>query len=174
MSSRADVAPRDARQRAPLPPSPPGRGRAIAIHLEQRLDVERIELRVQRTHEEHVGAGGPQAIDDDVRILLFVFGDAVDSDALGADLRASFPVLADVELHDVPLSGTVHGTFGGALSHRLLDVTIDTHGVEAAERQVLAMLVAEGIAPEHMKVDITDEHGADGLRRIEVRVEAEP
>jgi hypothetical protein len=144
----------------------------IALHLDDQPGVERIEIRVHRTQEEHADARGV-TVDDDMRMQLFVFGDAVDSDAILTDLRESFPELADAELRDVPLSGTVRGTFGGKLSHDLLDVVIDQHGVEEAERRVLAALAAEGIAPENARVDITEERGADGARRIEVRIEAE-
>lgn len=144
----------------------------LALHLDDQPGVERVEIRMHRMKEEHADASGV-AVTDDMRMRLFVFGDAVDSDAILADLQASFPELADAELRDVPLSGTVHGTFGGKLSHDFLDVVIDQHGVEEAERQVLAALAAEGIAPENARVDITEEHGADGARRIEVRIEAE-
>jgi hypothetical protein len=144
---------------------------AIAMHVQEQTGVERIEVRVHRMHHEH--AGEPSASAADMRVQLFVFGDAVDPDALLDDLKVSFPVLADAELHDVPLSGTVRGTFGGELSHRFLDVTIDQHGVEEAERQILAALVAEGIAAEDVTVDITEERGEGGERRIEVRIEAE-
>jgi len=143
----------------------------IARHVQAATGVERIEVRVHRMQHERVGEA--PISEGDMRLQLFVFGDAVDPDALLADLQASFPVLAGVELHDVPLSGTVHGTLGGELSHRFLDVTIDQHGVEEAERQVLAALVAEGIAAEDVTVDITEEHGEGGERRIEVRIEAE-
>lgn len=146
---------------------------ALAARLEGHPGVERIELRVHQRQSERIGDDGARTVQEDTRLQLFVFGDAVDAHALRAELQASFPALAELELHDVPLAGTVHGTFGGALSHRLLHVTIDTHGVAEAERQVLAALVAEGLAPEHLEVDITEARGADGERRIEVRVQAE-
>jgi hypothetical protein len=146
---------------------------AIAVHIKDRLDVERIELRVAHLQHEHQGAGGAATVSEGVRMQLFVFGAELDVDALEAELQARFPVLAEAELREMPLSGTVHGTFGGELSHRFLDLTIDRHGVEEAERRVLAQLVAEGIAPEHATIDITERHGKDGERRIEVRVEAE-
>jgi hypothetical protein len=146
---------------------------AIAMHLDEQLDGERIELRVARMHHEHTGREGTTQREEDLRIQLFVFGTTVDSDALLAELQQQFPALADAELRDVPLAGTVHGTLGGELSHRVLDLTIDRHGVEEAERQLLAKLVADGFATENARVDITEHEGADGQRRIEVRVEAE-
>ncbi|MCA9711838.1 MAG: hypothetical protein KDK70_38735, partial [Myxococcales bacterium] len=54
-----------------------------------------------------------------------------------------------------------------------LDVTLDRHGVEEAERRILAELVADGIAPEDATIDIEQSVDAQGNRRIEVRVEAE-
>ena len=45
--------------------------------------------------------------------------------------------------------------------------------MEEAEARILAELVADGIDPEHATVDISEERGPDGERRIEVRVEAE-
>ena len=147
---------------------------AIAMSLDDHPGVERVEVRVHKLQHEHAEAGGgPSVVEGDMRMQLFVFGDAVDPDAMFDELQASFPVLAGAELHEVPLSGTVHGTLGGQLSHRFLDVTIDQHGVEEAERQVLAALVAEGLAVEDVTVDITEERGEDGARRIEVRIEAE-
>lgn len=146
---------------------------AIASQLRNDLDVERIELRVEHLERELVGEGGVVERSEDVRMQLFVFGGAIDSERMLADLREGFPALAEAELHDVPLSGTVHGTLGGQLSHRFLDVTIDRHGVEEAERRVLAELVAQGVAPKDATVDITDQLGPDGERHIEVRIEAE-
>lgn len=147
---------------------------AIARHVEARTGAERIEVRMQHVQHERVHAGGAAVVDEDVRMQMFVLGDgAVDPDALLAELQASFPALEGLQLHDVPLEGTVHGTLGGKLSHELLDVVIDRHGVEEAERQVLAGLVAEGMAPGDVEVDITDQQGVDGERRIEVRVKAE-
>ncbi len=145
----------------------------LSRHLDAWPGVEHVEIRMQHVHE-RTEARGRAAVDtDEARMQLFVFGDALDPDALLADLQARFPVLEGAELRDVPLSGTVHGTFGGALSHRYLDVVIDRHGVEEAERQLLAALAAEGISTESTRVDIIEERGANGEHRIEVRVQAE-
>jgi hypothetical protein len=146
---------------------------AIARPLEDEPGVERIELRVEHRQVERAGPGGARVLEDEARVRLFVLGDDLDPDALRAELEAQSPVLAGIEMREIPLEGTVHGTLGGRLSHHLLDVTIDRHGVEEAERQVLAALVAQGVAPEDARVDITEERDADGQRRIEVRVEAE-
>ncbi len=146
---------------------------AIAAHLSESLDPERLEIRVERVRRELAAEDGTVRTSDDVRLELFVLGEDIDPALVLDDLRREFPLLAEAELADVPLSGTVHGTFGGALSHRFLDLTIDRHGVEEAERRLLDELVAQGLPREHTKVDITDEQGPDGRRRVEVRVEAE-
>lgn len=146
---------------------------ALARHLEGHEGVERVEVRMLAMHHEHTTDGGPSTIAEDMQVQVFVFGDALDAESLGDELQASFPALEGLELREVPLDATVHGTLGGMLSHRFLHVVIDRHGVEEAERQVLAGLVAEGMAPEDVEVDITELEGEDGERRIEVRVKAE-
>ncbi|MCX4239583.1 hypothetical protein [Paraliomyxa miuraensis] len=146
---------------------------AIARWLHEREAVERVELMVAMHRAEHSGPQGAPVVHDELKVRMFVAGDALDPDALVDDLRRSFPVLAHAELRDAPLSGIVHGTVGGKLSHDLLDLTLDRHGVEEAERRILAELRAEGIDVEHATVDITHQQGADGQHRIEVRVEAE-
>lgn len=146
---------------------------ALAEHLKGHEGVERVEVRMFQTHQERVVDDGPLAIEQDLRVQVFVFGDAMDAESLEAELQASFPELEGLQLREVPLEGTVHGTLGGKLSHHFLDVVIDRHGVEEAERQVLAGLIAEGVAPEDAEVDITEIEGEDGERRIEVRVKAE-
>lgn len=145
---------------------------AIGIHFQEQDGLERVEVRVQHRREQHVGAAAATS-SEEILVQVFVFGDAVDPDALASELQQRFPVLADAQLREVPISGTVHGTLGGKLSHRFLDVVLDEHGVEEAERRVLAELVAQGVAPQNATVDITEERGPDGERRIEVRVEAE-
>lgn len=146
---------------------------ALARHLEGHEGVERVEVRMLAMHHEHATDGGPSTLAEDMQVQVFVFGDALDAETLGDELQASFPALEGLELHDVPLDATVHGTLGGMLSHRFLHVVIDRHGVEEAERRVLAGLVAQGMAPEDVEVDITEREGEDGERRIEVRVKAE-
>lgn len=145
---------------------------ALAEHIKSLPGVERVEIRLFQTKQERVVDDGPRTVAEEWRLQLFVFGDAMDEEALRTDLQARFPALAGLQLRDMPLQGTVHGTLGGKLSHHFLDVVIDEHGVEEAERRVLAGLVAEGVAPEDAKVDITEHEGEDGQRRIEVRVEA--
>lgn len=152
---------------------------ALAHHLEAREGVERVEIRMFQSHAERIVDGGPApapaptTVHERMHVQVLVLGEALDAEALREELQASFPALAGLQLRDVPLEGTVHGTLGGKLSHEFLDVVIDRHGVEEAERRVLAELVAEGVAPEDVEVDITERHGEDGERRIEVRVKAE-
>lgn len=145
--------------------------------LEQRVHalsgVERVELRVSERVEQLVDDDGRSSISHQVQILLFVFGDAPDSEWVWSTLQHDVPALADARMHDVPLQGTVEGTLGGRLSHRLFDLTLDQHGVEQAEQRILAELVAEGLAPQDATIDIEQSTDAEGHRRIEVRVQAE-
>lgn len=144
----------------------------LAEHLGQELMAERIEVQLSRSREEGVGPDGAPFVREQMRMQLFAFGGDPVTDDRWDDLVADFPALADARVSHVPLSGTVHGTVGGRLSERWLDLTLDRHGVEAAEQQILEQLRAEGIAPEDAIVDITTTE-VDGHRRIEVRVEAE-
>jgi len=146
---------------------------ALAERIDEVSGAERVELQVSHSIEQRVDDEGREQIEEQVHLQMFVLGEGLDTESLWQQIEGDFPELAGAETHDVPLSGTVHGTLGGALSHRLLDVTIDQHGVEEAERRIMAELVAQGIAPEHASVDIDDSTDAQGRRRIEVRVEAE-
>lgn len=136
--------------------------------------AERVELRVEQHIEQRVEPVGSASTVESVQVQLLVFGDAIDPEAMWSQLQEDCPALVDAEVHDVPLSGTVHGTLGGKLSHDWLDVVLDQHGVEEAERRILAELAAEGIDPQSATVDIEQSTDAQGHRRIEVRVEAEP
>lgn len=143
----------------------------LAAHLGEEMGAERIELHVSRTRDERIGPDGELVIDEQMRMQLFALGGEVDAEDGWDELVREFPALAEAEIQQVPLSGTVHGTLGGRLSRDLLDLEIDRHGVEEAEARILAQLRAEGISTEDATVDITTtEEG--GHRRIEVRVEA--
>lgn len=146
---------------------------AIGRWLAEDAGLEHVELMVLHHRAETTEPSGTASTRDELRLRLYVAGDGVDPEALMDELRERFPVLADAELHDAPLSGMVHGTLGGKLSHDLLDLTIDRHGVQEAERQILEQLRSDGIDLRHATIDITHEQGADGMRRIEVRVETE-
>jgi hypothetical protein len=106
-----------------------------------------------------------------MRVEIEAVGEDLDADVLWDDIVAEFPALADARREDEALHGLVHGTLGGRLSHRWLDVTIDRDGVEEAKRQLILQLAAEGVTgtPE---VEIIDEE-VDGMRRREVRVRLE-
>lgn len=146
---------------------------ALAQRIGEVPGAERVELHVARSVEQHVADDGSEQTDETMRVQLFVLGDALDTDRMWRELEGDFPALADAEVHDVPLSGTVQGTIGGKLSHRLLDMTLDQHGVEQAERQIMAELLAQGFDPADATIDIEDSVDDAGNRRIEVRVEAE-
>lgn len=143
----------------------------IAEHLGRELGAERIEVHLRHDVEERIAADGQRIVDERVHMQLFALGGEVGEDDEWDALVEEFPVLAEAEVHRVPLSGTVHGTLGGRLSRDLLDLDLDRHGVEEAEARILARLKVQGIDPENATIDITATE-QDGHRRIEVRVEA--
>lgn len=145
----------------------------VAQYLSEELGAERVEIHVTRERKETVGPSGHAQVSEAVRLQLFAFGGNLDPELTFDELQDEFPALLDAELHQVPLAGTVHGTLGGKLSRHLLDLTIDTHGVEEAEQQIRRQLMAQGIAAEDAIVDISTEEGPGGHREIRVRVEAE-
>ncbi|MEM9460531.1 MAG: hypothetical protein AAGF11_40560 [Myxococcota bacterium] len=149
--------------------------------LEQRVHalsgVERVELHVSERVEQRIDDDGRSSTAHQIQILLFVFGNAPDSEWVWSTLQHDVPALVDAQVYDVPLEGTVEGTLGGRLSHRFFDLTLDQQGVEQAERrlraELVAELVAEGLAPQDATIDIEQSTDAAGRRRIEVRVQAE-
>ena len=144
----------------------------IALYLRDELAAERVEIHMSRSIEERTGPDGEVDVHEEVRLQLFAFGGETDAEEGWQELQDEFPALADAEIHEVPLEGTVYGTLGGKLSRNLLDLTIDRDGVEAAERQILAELLAQGFDPSQARVDIKRVQGDFGNEEIEVRVEA--
>ena len=143
---------------------------AIARFVEDEHDPE--ELRIEAHAEMHETTDGARTHTmKEVRIELEAVGEHLDADALWDDLVEEFPALAGAKREDEALHGTVHGTLGGRLSHRWLDVTIDRDGVEEAKRQLIEQLVAEGVQGTP-QVEIIDEDLGD-MRRREVRVRIE-
>lgn len=133
-----------------------------------RLEVEvRMERSVFRTGE---GAKEGQTI---MRIQLDMVGEGADADEVWEDLVEEFPALTGARMEDEDLEGTVHGTFGGLLALRYLDLVIDEHGVEEAKRQILADLEARGFEGD-AEIDIQD-HKGDGNheRKVEIRLREE-
>jgi hypothetical protein len=143
---------------------------AIARFIEEEHDPE--EIRIMGHAEMHQSADdGNEHVEQEVRVEIEAVGEHLEADALWDDLVHEFPVLADARREDEALHGIVHGTLGGRLSHRWLDVTIDRDGVEAAKRQLIEELAAQGVTgtPE---IEIIDED-LGGMRRREVRVRIE-
>jgi hypothetical protein len=134
----------------------------------ERLEAEvKMERSVFRTGE---GATEDQAI---MRIQLDMVGRGVDADVVWEDLVAEFPALEGARMEDEELEGTVHGTFGGHLAHRYLDLVIDEHGVEEAKRRILADLEARGFKGE-AEIDIQDHgDGSNHERKVEIRLREE-
>ena len=144
----------------------------LARRLGESVEARHIEVRVTLQKRTVTGPSGEARVEDQMSVQLLVFGTNVDQDAMWEDIQGRFPGLATAEIRDVPLAGTVQGTLGGKLSHRLLDLQIDREGVEAAEQQILAELIARGVEPEDASIDITQHEDELGNREIEVRVEA--
>lgn len=141
---------------------------AIGAYVADAHPLEQLELSVHR--EMRVEAG---VRTDEVRIQLDMVGDdvRVDPDALWDELRDAFPGLENgARLEEEHLEATVHGTLGGKLSHRMLDVVIDRHGVDEARRLLLEDLERQGLRG-HAHVEVRED--PDGRRQVEVRVEAE-
>lgn len=145
---------------------------AIARYLRDEFAAERVEIHMSRAIEERTGPDGEVDVHEEVRLQLFAFGGEANVEEGWQELQDEFPALAEAEIQEVPLSGTVHGTLGGKLSRNLLDLTLDRDGVEAAERQILAELLAQGFDPAHARIDIKHVQGDFGDEEIEVRVEA--
>jgi hypothetical protein len=143
---------------------------AIARFIEEEHDPEEIRI-MGHAEAMHDSDTGEEHVIQEVRVEIEAVGEHLEADALWDDLVHEFPELADARREDEALHGLVHGTLGGRLSHRWLDVTIDRDGVEAAKRQLIDRLAAQGVTgtPE---VEIIDED-LGGMRRREVRVRIE-
>jgi hypothetical protein len=143
---------------------------AMARFVEEEHDPEEIRI-MAHAESSHIADAGEEQLVEEVRVEIEAVGEHLDADAVWDDLVEEFPELADARREDEALRGLVHGTLGGRLSHRWLDVTIDRDGVEAAKQQLIEELAAQGVkgTPE---IEIIDEE-ADGMRRREVRVRIE-
>ena len=146
---------------------------ALARYVERELGAERVEVHMMRAVDERQVPDGQVFVQERVHLRLFALGGDVNTEEGWEELLEEFPILAEAEVEEVPLEGTVHGTIGGRLSRQFLDFTIDEHGVEEAERRILEQLRAGGIDTSNAKVDVFHWKGDDGHEEIRVRVEAE-
>jgi hypothetical protein len=142
----------------------------IARFIEQEHDPEEIRI-MGHAETTRTADGGEEHVMQEVRVEIEAVGEHLEADALWDDLVDEFPVLADAQREDEALQGLVHGTLGGRLSHRWLDVTIDRDGVEEAKRRLIEELAAQGVTGTP-QIEIIDEE-SDGMRRREVRVRIE-
>ena len=143
---------------------------SIARFVEEEHDPEEIRI---MAHAEltQVGDTGEEDAIREVRVEIEAVGEHLEADVLWDDLVHEFPALADARREDEALHGIVHGTLGGRLSDRWLDLTIDRDGVEAAKRQLIEELAAQGVTGT-ADIEIIDED-LGGMRRREVRVRIE-
>jgi hypothetical protein len=148
---------------------------AVARHVHESFDPERLEVQVGIERTREVGPDGEAVERSIARIELFALGDDIDVDAIWDDLVEHYPALEGGRVEDEALAATVHGTLGGRLSRGFLDDVIDEHGVEEARRRVLDDLRSQGIDADDAEVEITDDVDESGHRRrqVKVRVEAE-
>ncbi|KYF81838.1 hypothetical protein BE11_37620 [Sorangium cellulosum] len=148
-------------------------GRSISIQVaegaelpeaEALLAVVRGEGKTQRVGVRAQRAGGV------VTLQLEVWGDELPEGDVAERIRVAFPALAGAEIREDVLAGTVRGTLGAKLGHELLDLDVlDKDDVEAARRQVMEQLAAQGIEG---KVDVHIE-GDGGKRKVKVQVKRE-
>lgn len=133
---------------------------AISDYLQQTYALEKLGIRIKH----RVDARGRE----EVRVQVDMVGRDVEADAVWSDLVEAFPDLEGCRGdEEEPFEARVEGTLGGRLAHRYLDLLIDQDGVEAAQRQILADLEAQGLeGSAEVSVD-------ERLGHREVRVEVE-
>lgn len=141
----------------------------IVRFVQQGYELDRLEAEVKMEKSVFRTGEGASESQEIMRIQLDMVGRGVDADVVWEDMVAEFPALAGARMEDEDLEGMVHGTFGGLLAHRYLDVVIDEQGVEEAKRQILAELEARGFKGE-AEVDIQAD---DDGKRVEIRLREE-
>lgn len=141
----------------------------LAQFIEDNYEVESIEVAARI--ELDTDPADDAVPSGTMVVNLDVMGQGLHIEDVWDDLLAEYPILEGSRLENEALQAHVHGTWGGRLSHRWLDVVMDEHGVEEARRQLLLDLEARGIDTESAEVTVTqsDEDGRHE-RRIEVRV----
>ena len=146
-------------------------GRSISIQVAEEADlpepeailaVVRGEGQAQRVLVRGQREGGTLVLQ------LDVWGDDLPEGDAAGRIRAAFPALASASIQEDVLAGTVRGTLGAKLGHDLLDLDVlDEDALEAARRQVMDQLEAQGVEG---KVDVKIEK--DGAKRkVKVQVE---
>lgn len=131
---------------------------SVAQELAQELGAERLAI---RAHDDD----GPTR---SFRVDLWGAED-VDDAALLAALHVHAPAIPAGACATTPLAGTVHGTLGGRLGYRLLDLDLDRRDVEEARREILAKLAEQGL---HGSADVEIRDAGDGKREVKIRIEA--
>jgi hypothetical protein len=122
--------------------------------------VDDVSLRVAREGEDHVA------------MQFEVWGTDLGSEPMADRIKAAFPALSGATFTEEALEGTVRGTVGEKLGHDLFDLKIDHLDVEAARKQVMERLKAEGVEGADVQVEkVTTPDGKDGMRvRVEKRI----
>ncbi|WP_437326588.1 hypothetical protein [Sorangium sp. So ce381] len=154
-------------------------GRSISIEVADGAELPEPEALMAAVRGEGKTARRARVMvrgrrgDGATTLTLDVWGDEVPEGDVAERIRAAFPALAGAEIREDVLAGTVRGTLGAKLGHELLDLDVlDKDDVEAARRQVMEQLAAQGVEG---KVDVQIE--GDGEKRkvkVQIKLEAPP
>ncbi|MEM6293860.1 MAG: hypothetical protein AAGA54_21470 [Myxococcota bacterium] len=142
--------------------------RGLAEHIREGFDgVEELRVSASMSRVETDDGAPPQMSFD---VTLDIVGD-VDADAVELSLLEHFDALEAVDVESI--DATVHGTFGGMLSHRTLGWVVDEQSADEARARILADFAARGLPPPHrVEVQVEEDEGP-GRRSRAVRVEVE-
>lgn len=135
---------------------PEGQIDTMVHELADVLGAERVAVRVK-------DEGRPTRT-----FRMDLWGATVDDDGLIAALRAHTPTIPPTACTRTPLAGTVHGTLGGRLGYKLLDLDLDHADAETARAEILEELEREGLA-DAAEVEVRGV--GDGKRQVEIRID---
>ena len=140
-----------------LPPEawPEGQVDRIAHGLADELGAEGLALRV------HHGDG------EMMRFRVDLWGVEIDDDELIAALHSRASEIPVSACTRTPLAGTVHGTLGGRLGLRFLDLDLDHEDAESTRLQILEQLAQQGVEGD---ANVEIRQNDDGKREVQVRV----
>ena len=144
--------------------------RSLSDHIRGRFDgIE--EMRISASMSVHESDDGTPP-DMQFDVVLDIVG-KVDGDAIESSLLDHFDALTTTDIDVDAIDETVHGTFGGMVSHRALGWVIDRGGAEAARARILAEFEAQGLPPPS-RIDVQiEDHDSPGRHEREVRIEVE-
>lgn len=156
-------------------------GQQVSINLDSAGDrfakSADMDAQIQAMVDALAAAPGVEGVNVNIEVAepggttlnIQLFGDALDGDALAAQIRNDFPELADADIVVEALEGSVTETWAQRFGREFLNIEVDGSTPEEIRAQVLQNLADQGFEGD-AEVIVEDE---GDQRKIEIKLTEE-